>query len=622
MNFEQINVPQHTQPSLLHGRVSSVSTDASGIDDLIDNVLDDIEEYQIDHEEKASHVAARKSSAIDDNSPDTTPSLPMSTTGLAQGTQPSFPTHHNNPKPPAVSNGAYTAHVNQPSHAHVQQQPAPQPMQFKVFSPNPFYPGQALPMLAQMAAQSPPGPPTKPHAPTQPQRYPSPPTLQSASSVHSAHSHHSVQSSVHSVHQATMSPRSFHQVQLSSSMKSVQSDIIKKLKKILRDKDDTGDGKLDLEEFSEAIHDFDPDVSAHDLEDIFHLFCDKTTHEISISKLIKFISKAQNDKQAPINSLASPTPKAIFRGAFPDIFSDDDDDVASHREIWGDAHSTSIHKLEEQLQEEAENEGVIDFPEFEAAINNMGIEFTKAQLKKLFAHFLGEQDVHDRKLKILKKRKKGREYEVRLAFLMELLKKTVDNHAHLKPKQILQLAFMELLMNENKLNKRSSFLKRKRSSKRMQQMLLRDHEQDEDRDSEKHDENAAADLVQVDENKAIDENEKEDSFQENPEFDQEFGAKAAVIEAEKSMSTSPPMLGAHGGGSYSKGDRNLMRMGSTAHWNDTEVQRQAQEMEDQLKMLEEQNSGVSITKSEMAMIAGNANVYSSVPQKRTFGYFQ
>ena len=321
-----------------------------------------------------------------------------------------------------------------------------------------------------------------------------------------------------------------------------------------------------------------------------------------------------------------------------------------------------MHKLVEQLQEEAEQQGVIDFPEFKAAVTNMGIDFNKHQLKKLFAHFLGEQDDFDRKFGRLPPKTKDKQYEVRLAFMIDLLKTKVDNHEHLKPKQILQLAFMELLLHENQLNRQSSFLS-KRSNRRnilhsghhnqesdekvyMNKIedddadhedgddedddddIKNDHHDDEDLDEQSKESKESKQSKESEESKDIKGNEDtDDSFVENSDFDQEIDAMNGYTAYDNKGSVPPPLStrGVGGGSSRSnKGDRHLMRMGSTAHWNDLEVEVAQQEMEDQLKMLEEQNSGISLTQMEMNMIAGsNAGIYGSpTTHNRPFGYYK
>ena len=276
---------------------------------------------------------------------------------------------------------------------------------------------------------------------------------------------------------------------------------------------------------------------------------------------------------------------------------------------------SSIHKLEEQLQEEAENEGVIDYPEFQAAINNMGIDFSKKQLKKIFAHFLGEQDEYHRKMGIPKNRIKGHEYEVKLGFMMDILKTKVENHQHLKPKQIIKLALGELLLNDNQLNKQSSFLIRKKHGSKYILPSFGDNDSDEKvfQPKDQLDENKETDEV-------VDNDDDDDSFEENEDFDKEINEMNGYQGFDE-----PPTISSHGGGSLTKGDRALMRMGSTAHWNDQDVKDQTAEMTNQLKMLQEQTSGISQT--DIAMIGGNqqpinVNMYQQQnQQKRTYGYY-
>ena len=46
--------------------------------------------------------------------------------------------------------------------------------------------------------------------------------------------------------------------------------------------------------------------------------------------------------------------------------------------------TNTVQKLQKQLTKEAEQEGLIDYAEFEAAIHNMGIQLGQKQLNKLF----------------------------------------------------------------------------------------------------------------------------------------------------------------------------------------------------------------------------------------------
>eukprot|EP00483_Globobulimina_turgida_P008010 UN08026 len=148
-----------------------------------------------------------------------------------------------------------------------------------------------------------------------------------------------------------------------------------------------------------------------------------------------------------------------------------------------------------------------------------------------------------------------KKYEVQLAFLMDYLKRKVENHQHLQPKQILQLAFMDLLLNENLLNKRSSFL-----------------ETDDDDDCKLH--------------------EIDDDTDDGDDSCQEFARHAYEV------SDNPNSSGFL---SITKGDRQSMRQSSSFHWTEMEVEQQKEEMENQLKLMQQQSNG------NLAHINGDAS---------------
>eukprot|EP01083_Nonionella_stella_P040177 109188_1 len=322
------------------------------------------------------------------------------------------------------------------------------------------------------------------------------------------------------------------------------------------------DHETKLEEFEEAIQEIDHAIAMNDLEQIFAHIAGKQK-EISIAHLIAHVRTTHNtSNNAPIT-----TPMTLFRGAFPDVFGDIND--VENREIWGDAQNDSIRQLEKALQEEAENEGVIDFPEFEAAISNMGIRLDKTHLEKLFAHFLGEQDVYDTKMGNKLRRYDteqlmgiDKKYELKLGFLMHILQEKVENHEHLKPKQILKLGFMELLLNDTHLNTQSSF--------------LLSHNKKEEK------------AMDLNDGFGEDEEGSDGSFKENPDFfDEEINNDLEAEEEREPMSLGLelriPSLG--------KGDRSLMRMGSAQHWTDDDVIKQQQEMEEHLNRMAQNQNG-------------------------------
>ena len=120
------------------------------------------------------------------------------------------------------------------------------------------------------------------------------------------------------------------------------------------------------------------------------------------------------------------------------------------------------------FKEEAESESgiAIDFPEFEAAIKNMGLFLKKERLKKVFARLLGEQDLENERQGIPKRRRKGHEYELGLEFLMTFLKHKVKNYRDLKPTQIVKVVFMDVLEEQDASRTRKSFLQRRSSRTR------------------------------------------------------------------------------------------------------------------------------------------------------------
>merc|ERR1712228_866632 len=160
-------------------------------------------------------------------------------------------------------------------------------------------------------------------------------------------------------------------------------------------------------------------------------------------------------------------------------------------------------------------------------------------------------------------------HEVKIGFLIDLLKTKVENHQHLKPKQIIKLAFMDLLLDDNnkRENKRNSFLNLKnRNSINSNCATVIEHE------------------------------DEEDSFVENDNFDNDIANDDVSIDTGISNRDSSLFK--------EKGPRNLMRQGSANHWNDDEVTQQQEEMQQMLKIMQQRNS---------------ANQFS---QKQIFGSYQ
>eukprot|EP00483_Globobulimina_turgida_P006359 UN06369 len=131
---------------------------------------------------------------------------------------------------------------------------------YKLFSPNPFYPGQSLPIPQSSSIAKP---------------YALQPTLQ------------------YIMHK-------------------------------LNAKDDDNDGQLDLQEFSEAIHELETDADDDEIEDIFCSIRCTTQNETSINKFIEHI-------RCHSTYAHGSTPKELFRGAFTDTFGNH----VKHGKIWG-----------------------------------------------------------------------------------------------------------------------------------------------------------------------------------------------------------------------------------------------------------------------------------------------
>jgi len=250
---------------------------------------------------------------------------------------------------------------------------------------------------------------------------------------------------------------------LGSGLPSITEDPITKLERLLRDRDEAGDGKLDMQEFQDAVTEADNEVDDNDLEHIFKSICDHK-EEIHIDRFVAYIKKSYHQTQRRMfivsGKMNPATPKIAFRSAFPDVFGEDLDSD-ENREVWADAQIRSIKKLMEQFEAESEN-GVVDFAEFEAAIRNLGINFSKPQMNRLFVIFLGEQEAKRKRLKKRGIRGQKSKYELSLKFMAEYLEPKVednDKYGHLKPKQIIESVFLDLLKDYSKLHRRESFLK-------------------------------------------------------------------------------------------------------------------------------------------------------------------
>ena len=95
---------------------------------------------------------------------------------------------------------------------------------------------------------------------------------------------------------------------------------------------------------------------------------------------------------------------------------------------------SSLHKLLQEFNEEAETEGVIDFPEFVSAINNMGIKVDKSSMKRVFKYVLRRQSPQES------------QDEVQVSCIMRLLEERIKRHCgHSKARILIQLALMDLV---------------------------------------------------------------------------------------------------------------------------------------------------------------------------------
>lgn len=105
------------------------------------------------------------------------------------------------------------------------------------------------------------------------------------------------------------------------------------MEEILRDNDDEGHGKLDLSEFRTSIAAIDPQCTPSDLQHIFELLADGNG-EISIARFVTHIRSRHEERGSGrrnriSNESSLQTAKDVFRGAFSDVFGDN--------EIWGDS---------------------------------------------------------------------------------------------------------------------------------------------------------------------------------------------------------------------------------------------------------------------------------------------
>eukprot|EP00484_Ammonia_sp_Unknown_P002331 CAMPEP_0197073964 /NCGR_PEP_ID=MMETSP1384-20130603/210871_1 /TAXON_ID=29189 /ORGANISM="Ammonia sp." /LENGTH=814 /DNA_ID=CAMNT_0042512805 /DNA_START=28 /DNA_END=2473 /DNA_ORIENTATION=- len=148
--------------------------------------------------------------------------------------------------------------------------------------------------------------------------------------------------------------------------------------------------------------------------------------------------------------------KQILRIAFPDILLNEMTPTQSHNamevtttKLWGFQKTlTPLQRLEKELKDEADDSTTMDFPEFKSSMSNFGVQLEEEELHRLFEHFIRSQSVSVIS-KQLHKRK-----ELNIAFFIKYIGEQLDNeHQHMQPRQILDVAFRELLENGMKSRK-------------------------------------------------------------------------------------------------------------------------------------------------------------------------
>jgi len=200
------------------------------------------------------------------------------------------------------------------------------------------------------------------------------------------------------------------------------------IERVLMDHDVQSCGFLDIDSFHDAVTDIDPDCSSIDIELIFERITASHSTKLSVAAFIEFMDNALRRYRSP-KQLQNPM--RAFHAAFPDLFAHRDG--PKMRVLWGDAQIGSLHKLLSELEEEAQSEGVIDFPEFMAALSNMGIDADRGTMQRVFEHVLRPQSA------------KGLQDEVDISLLMRLLEQRVKRHSRcLKPRALIHLTLMDL----------------------------------------------------------------------------------------------------------------------------------------------------------------------------------
>jgi len=223
-----------------------------------------------------------------------------------------------------------------------------------------------------------------------------------------------------------------HGMTPTTSLIAARLSRLSEIERILMNRDNANCGSLDLDSFQDAVTDLDPDCAFNDIEYIFKLIADSDhgSSHIAIAALIEYMDNAL--RRLDITSMDIQSATRTFHAAFPQLFADRKG--LQKRIIWGNAQTSSLHKLLQELNEEAENEGVIDFPEFVSAIKNMGIKVDKEEMKKVFDHVLRLQNTEES------------QDEIEVSFLMRLLEQRIKRHSvHSKARILIQCSLMDLL---------------------------------------------------------------------------------------------------------------------------------------------------------------------------------
>merc|ERR1711972_209209 len=182
-------------------------------------------------------------------------------------------------------------------------------------------------------------------------------------------------------------------------------------------------------------------------------------------------------------------------------------------------------------------------------------------------------------------------YEVKLKWMIKYLQSKVDNFEHLKPKQILQLAFMELLEDQS-LNQRVSFMNLKASTTNSAHSGKANEESKSKSEGSTHsDLSEGNESVQINEDK-----EGDDGFVENEgDFDMEITRHRSLedLDVEKDQETKPKQkkVTINGKAKISKineSKSHLIRQQSEWKWSEEDVNRQRQEMQNMMEQMHSQ----------------------------------